>query len=90
MEINYDKSVDALNFTLRSGVVAKTLEVAPEILLDLDKDGRPLSLEVIGVSEKIGKKNFSKVFVGKRAIRREVKINVKSYKSREVFKKLVN
>ena len=90
MEINYDKSVDALNFTLRSGVVARTLEVAPEILLDLDKDGRPLSLEIIGVSEKIGKKNFSKVFVGKRTIRREVKNKIKSYKGREAFKKLVN
>lgn len=68
MKINYDKKVDALNFTLRSGIVAKTLEVAPEIMLDLDKNGRPLSLEIIGASEKVGKSNFSKVFVGNTSI----------------------
>ncbi|MEK7209071.1 MAG: DUF2283 domain-containing protein [Patescibacteria group bacterium] len=68
MKINYDKTVDALNFTLRSGVVAKTLEVVPEILLDLDKNGRPLHLEIIGVSEKVGRNNFSKIFIGRKAV----------------------
>jgi uncharacterized protein YuzE len=66
MKITYDKEVDALNVTLRAGPVAKTVEVAPEILLDLDKQGNPLYLEIIGASEKIGKKNFGKVIVGKK------------------------
>ncbi|HCB35514.1 MAG: hypothetical protein A2W52_03325 [Candidatus Taylorbacteria bacterium RIFCSPHIGHO2_02_49_25] len=66
MKITYDKKVDALNVSLRAGVVAKTVEVAPEILLDLDKNGNPLYLEIIGASEKIGKKNFGKVIVGKK------------------------
>lgn len=68
MKISYDKSVDSLNLTLRTGTVVKTLEVAPEIMLDLDKDGRPLYLEIIGASEKIGKNNFRKVFVGKKSV----------------------
>lgn len=75
MKISYDKDVDSLNLTLRSGVVNKTLEVAPEILLDLDKAGRPLYLEIIGASEKIGKKNFDNVFV----------INKKTIRSRATF-----
>ena len=66
MKISYDKEVDALNVTLRTGKVAETREIAPEILLDLDKEGHPLYLEIIGASEKIGKKNFGKVIVGKR------------------------
>ena len=68
MKITYDKEVDALNVTLRTGSVARTVEVAPEILLDLDKQGNPLYLEIIGASEKIGKKNFGKVVVGSKSV----------------------
>lgn len=68
MKITYDKKVDSLNVSLRDGVVAKTLEVAPEVMLDLDKKGNTLNIEILGASEKIGKKNFSKVVVGKRSL----------------------
>ncbi len=66
MKITYDKEVDALNVTLRAGRVARTEEIAPEVLLDLDKYGNPLYLEIIGASEKIGRKNFGRVFVGRK------------------------
>ena len=68
MRITYDKTVDALNLALRAGAVAKTLEIAPEILVDVDKKGRTLSIEIIGASEKIGKKNFSTVMIGKKSV----------------------
>ena len=64
----YDKTVDALNVTLRAGTVARTIEVAPEIILDLDKQGNPLYIEIIGASEKIGMRNFGKVIVGKKSL----------------------
>ncbi len=66
MKITYDKDVDALNLTLRKGVVAETIEVAPDVFLDLDKKGQPLYIEIVGASEKIGKKNFAKVTLGKK------------------------
>ena len=68
MEITYDKEVDALNVSLRTGVVAKTLEIASEILLDMDKRGNTLSIEILGASDKIGKKNFGRVIVGKQSL----------------------
>lgn len=68
MEITYDKKVDALNVSLRTGVVAKTIEIRPEILVDVDKRGNTLSIEILGASEKIGKKNFGKVIVGERSL----------------------
>ena len=68
MRISYDKKADALNLILRSGRVAKTLEVGPEIYADVDKKGNTLSLEIIGASEKIGRRNFGKVTVGKRSL----------------------
>ncbi len=66
MKISYDKEADALNIVLKSGPVDKTVEVSSEIFLDLDKKGQPLYLEILGVSEKVGKKNFGKIMIGKK------------------------
>ena len=63
MEITYDSKADALNITFKKGKVVKTLEIAPEINLDLDKKNAPLYLEIIGVSEKIGQKRAAEVLV---------------------------
>lgn len=63
MEITYDPKADALNLTFKKGRVAKTIELAPEIILDLDKKGKPLYLEIIGASEKIGQKRVSEVLM---------------------------
>ena len=48
MKITYDKEVDVLNVSLRPGVVSKTLEISPEIMIDVDKNGKQLYLEIIG------------------------------------------
>ena len=63
MEITYDPKADALNITFRKGKVAKTVEIAPEINLDLDKKGKPLYLEIIGAGEKIGKRRVSEILM---------------------------
>lgn len=68
MKISYDKEADALNIVLKTGSVDKTVEVSSEIFLDLDKKGNPLYLEILGASEKIGKKNFGKIMIGKKLI----------------------
>ena len=61
MKIIYDPSADALSITFREGKVKKTLEIAPEILLDIDSKSRPLYLEILGAEEKIGKVGTVKV-----------------------------
>ena len=66
MKISYDKEADALNIEFKIGPVYKTMELSPEIFLDLDKKGQPLYLEIIGVSERFGKKNFGKIMIGKK------------------------
>lgn len=63
MEITYDSKADALNITFKKGEVEKTVEIAPEINLDLDKSGNPLYLEIIGASEKIGKKRVNEILM---------------------------
>lgn len=68
MKITYDKEVDALNVSIRPGVVAKTVEVAPEVLLDIDKKGRTLNLEILGAKEKIGIRNFNTIHIGNKSV----------------------
>lgn len=63
MEITYDPKTDALNITFKEGKVKKTIEIAPEINLDLDKNRAPLYLEIIGASEKIGKRKVNEILM---------------------------
>jgi len=63
MEITCDPKADAINITFRDGKIAKTVEIAPEINLDLDSKGNPLYLEIIGASEKMGKKKVSEILM---------------------------
>ncbi len=63
MEITHDSMADAINITFKKGKVSKTLEIAPEIILDLDKNNHPLYLEIIGASEKIGKKRVNEILM---------------------------
>lgn len=64
MKITYDKRANALNVSIRPGLVAKTAEVAPGVLLDIDKKGRTLNLEILGAREKVGTRNFNTVHIG--------------------------
>lgn len=61
MRIIYDPYADALSITFREGKVKETLEVAPEIILDLDAKSRPLYLEILGAKEKLGKDSTEEV-----------------------------
>ena len=61
MKITYDPKADALSIIFRKGKVKKTLEIAPEILLDVDSKSRPLYLEIIGAAEKLGKDSAEEI-----------------------------
>lgn len=55
MKMYYDKAVDAVDIVFKEGYSAKTIELSPEVFLDLDNKGAPLSLEIIGASKKYPK-----------------------------------
>jgi uncharacterized protein YuzE len=63
MEITYDSQADALSVSFKKGEVFETVEISPEVVLDIDKNGAPIYLEIIGASEKIGKKQVSEVLM---------------------------
>lgn len=53
MKVIYDKETDTLSIILRQGKVAESDEPHPGLILDYDKAGRLLSLEMLDASEHI-------------------------------------
>jgi uncharacterized protein YuzE len=53
MKVIYDKETDTLSIILRNGKVAESDEVREGLILDYDKSGRLLSLELLEASEHV-------------------------------------
>ena len=61
MKITYDKKADALYIYLRKGKVAKTKKVTSRLLVDIDKRGNVLGIEMLELSQQIPKKEIGKI-----------------------------
>lgn len=55
MKSTYDPLADAVSVTFKKGKVVETKEVSPGVLLDLDKSGTPLYLEILDASKRFKK-----------------------------------
>jgi len=53
MKIIYDKETDTLSIILRTGKVTESDEVREGLILDYDKSGRLISLELLDASEQV-------------------------------------
>lgn len=53
MKIIYDKETDTLSIILRKGKVVESDEARPGLIMDDDKAGRLLSLEMLDASEHV-------------------------------------
>ena len=53
MKLIYDKDTDTLSIILRRGKIAESDEARPGLILDYDKSGQLLSLEMLDASEKV-------------------------------------
>ena len=53
MKVIYDKETDTLSIILRTGKVAESDEPRPGLILDYDRGGGLLSLELLDASEKV-------------------------------------
>lgn len=53
MKIIYDKETDTLSIILRDGKVAASDEAPPGMILDYDKSGRLVSIEILDASEQV-------------------------------------
>jgi uncharacterized protein YuzE len=53
VKVIYDKETDTLSIILRQGKVAESDEPRDGLILDYDKSGRLLSLEILDASEHV-------------------------------------
>jgi uncharacterized protein YuzE len=53
MKVIYDRQTDTLSIVLRPGKVAESDEPRPGLILDYDKAGRLVSLELLDASEQV-------------------------------------
>lgn len=55
MKYTYDQVADAINIVFQSGKVSETREVAPGVMIDFDKKGTPLYLEILDARKRFAK-----------------------------------
>ncbi len=53
MKVNFDKIADALYFSLQEGKVEKTIEMNDRLIVDVNKDGNVIGIEVLDVTNQI-------------------------------------
>jgi uncharacterized protein YuzE len=63
MNIKYDKKVDAMYIKLASGKYSKTRKISDAVMVDEDKKGKVLGIEILDASKNIPKFNPAKLVV---------------------------
>jgi len=63
MRLKIDKGSDALYFRLDESAIAESEEVQPGVILDFNKDGVVVGLEILGLSKRIPPDKLSLVQV---------------------------
>ena len=57
MKVIYDRETDTLSIILRSGKIAESDEVREGLIMDYDKVGKLLSIELLDASEQVNRPN---------------------------------
>ena len=68
MEINYDKEADAIYIEFQKGEFARNKKIDDFTIIDLDKKGNILGIELLDVSKRIPKESLSHVNVKNLAV----------------------
>ncbi|MEM5793502.1 MAG: DUF2283 domain-containing protein [Candidatus Aenigmatarchaeota archaeon] len=64
MRITYDSEVDAMNIQFQKGKYDISEEIAEGIIIDMTKDGKIISIEILDVSKRMPKESIKDITVG--------------------------
>jgi uncharacterized protein YuzE len=60
MKINYDKQLDSLYIFFKKSKVAKTFEIEARLIVDTDKKGDVVGIELLDARDQLEVTNFKK------------------------------
>jgi len=63
MEITYDKEADAMYIRFRNGKFSKNKVIDRQTIIDFDKEGNMLGIEILRVSKRVPLKSLSEISV---------------------------
>lgn len=61
MKSTYDKIADALYITFQKGKIFSTLKLSDRLMVDLDKKGNTLGIEILDAKNQLSIKSFEKI-----------------------------
>jgi uncharacterized protein YuzE len=61
VRVEYDHKADAMYIWLRKAKYDVSKELAENVVLDLDKNGRIIDIEVLGASKNLGKELVTRI-----------------------------
>ncbi|MEI6243299.1 MAG: DUF2283 domain-containing protein [Chlamydiota bacterium] len=61
VQVEYDRKADAMYIWIRKAKYDVSEELAENVILDLDKNGRIIGIEVLGASKNLGKDLVMKI-----------------------------
>lgn len=64
MKIQYDNVADAMYIYLKKGKIAKTAKMAGRLLVDLDRSGKVLGIEILNASTQMAKNRIGNIEIG--------------------------
>lgn len=64
MRITYDPVADAMNIQFQKGTYNTSKKVAEDIIIDMTKNGKLISIEILDVSKRMPKKSIKDITVG--------------------------
>ena len=59
MKLKTDKQNDALYFRLDEGSIVESEEIQPDVILDFDKDGHLIGIEILNLGTRIGQEKLN-------------------------------
>ena len=61
VQVEYDKKADAMYIWLRKAKYDISEELAENVIIDLDKNGRIIGIEVLGASKNLGQDLITRI-----------------------------
>lgn len=68
MRIGYDAQSDSLSLVFAAGEIETSREIVPGVVVNLGRDGQPISVELLSASQRVGRDGMRSIEIDLRAL----------------------